>query len=93
MTNDKDLHPTSRMSQLTEIVSFNVNIDIIQNSEFQEFIKKLEHSQHVIINMDEIDQIVSISGKKGAVGTAQVQIQHKIDKLSSVSTKKRWKTS
>ncbi|CAF3859058.1 unnamed protein product [Rotaria sp. Silwood1] len=56
---------------------------MIQNSEFQEFVKKLERFQHVIIIMNETHGMVIINGKKAAVNTSRVQIEIKIGKLSS----------
>ncbi|CAF3433676.1 unnamed protein product, partial [Rotaria socialis] len=81
MADNNGDHPIS--SQLTETISFDVNIDIIRNSEFQGFVTNLERSQHVIIIMNETHGMVIINGKKTAVKKSRVQIEGKISKLSS----------
>jgi hypothetical protein len=80
-------HSTSPVPQLTETITFDLSKGIIQNSEFQEFVKQLERSQHVMITMDEIHEMISISGKKAAVSNSHVQIQNKIIKISLEPTK------
>ena len=72
---------------LRETISLDVDIDIIQNSEFQEFVKGLERCQHVNINMDEVYNVISITGKKTAIDCSKGQIQMRIDKILSNSTK------
>ncbi|CAF1545137.1 unnamed protein product, partial [Rotaria sordida] len=71
------------MSQPTETITVNVDKDIIQRTEFKEFVKELEDSPHVIIIMNETYGTIIISGKQVAVNTSKAQIQNKIDKLSS----------
>ena len=87
MASYNDDPSTLSVSQLTETISFEVNINILQSSEFQEFVKKLERAQHVIINMDEIHGMISINGKKAAVITSKIEIQHRIGELSCESRK------
>ena len=68
---------------LTETISFEVNIDILQKSEFQEFVTKLERSQHVFIIINETHAMVIINGKTAAVNTSRNQMEKKIRDLSS----------
>ncbi|UJR19316.1 hypothetical protein I4U23_022445 [Adineta vaga] len=71
------------VSQTMKTEILNVSSDVIQNPEFQEFISKLEDSQHVLIKMNQFHEIVSINGKTTSVDTCAKQIQHKINKVSS----------
>ncbi|CAF1528054.1 unnamed protein product [Adineta steineri] len=82
-------HLSPLMSQLTETITFDVSIDVMQNSEFQEFVKKVKDSQHVIIIMNETHEMIIINGRKSSVKTSKVQIQNKIPKLLGIPRKEK----
>lgn len=69
------------MSQLTETITFDVRLEFLQNNELQDFTKKLEQSQHVIIYLDEYNESISITGKQTSINTAQAHIKGRIDKI------------
>ncbi|CAF4021667.1 unnamed protein product [Adineta steineri] len=89
MASSNTNHLSPIMSQSTETITFDVNINVMQNSEFQEFVKKIKDSQHVIIIMNETHGMIIINGKKPAVNASKVQIQNKIRELLGVSIKKK----
>ncbi len=71
------------MSNLSETIRFSIEKGIIQNLDFQEFVKRLEQSQHVTINLEVTHGLVVITGKKTAAMFSQAEIKKRVDKMSS----------
>ena len=66
----------------TVTVTFSVDLEVLQDSDFQDFVRKLEQSQHIEINLDEYNETISIKGKQTSVNTAQKQTKTRIVKMS-----------